>query len=341
MKYDENYYKQKNIEAEEKVKDILKNYHKNPEHMVEFFEFSSRFYNYSINNTILIYSQNKEASFVQGFNAWKKMGYSVKRGQHGMDIWMPVQMTYLKIDGSWVRLSNIEDEKIKEDYKAGKIESRQTLGFRLGKTYDISQTTCPLEHYPNFFMVGRNSREHAEMLQGLVNYNEKHLNTRVVFEDLNSMYLKGFNVVGKNEIHVNNMFGETQQLSTLIHETGHQILHQDKELLRNRPRIEFEADAFSIMAHTYLGLDIEENRKAHMVKNFKQMMEIYRDDNKDMAADEVRYLSEVMGNIMNISKMHMDDIVNEIDRTISKNKSMENKVKINCKNRKAEMEVEK
>ena len=84
MKYDENYYKQKNIEAEEKVKDILKNYHKNPEHMVEFFEFSSRFYNYSINNTILIYSQNKEASFVQGFNAWKKMGYSVKRGQHGM-----------------------------------------------------------------------------------------------------------------------------------------------------------------------------------------------------------------------------------------------------------------
>lgn len=190
-------------------------------------------------------------------------------------------------------------------------------------------------------LLKQKGKDYAEMLQGLVNYNEKHLNTRVVFEDLNSMYLKGFNVVGKNEIHVNNMFGETQQLSTLIHETGHQILHQDKELLRNRPRIEFEADAFSIMAHTYLGLDIEENRKAHMVKNFKQMMEIYRDDNKDMAADEVRYLSEVMGNIMNISKMHMDDIVNEIDRTISKNKSMENKVKINCKNRKAEMEVEK
>lgn len=264
MKYDEDYYKQKNTEAEQKVNDILKNYHENPEHIAEFFEFSSRFYNYSINNIMLIYSQNKEASFVQGFNAWKKMGYSVKRGQHGMDIWVPVQMTYLKLGDSWVKLSLIEDEKIKDDYKAGNIEYRQVLGFKLGKTYDISQTTCPLEHYPNFFMVGKNSRKHAEMLQGLVSYNEKYLNTKVLFEDLNSMYLKGFNAVGKNEIHVSNMFGETQQLSTVIHETGHQILHQDKELLRNRPRIEFEADAFSILCHTYLGLEIEESRKSHM-----------------------------------------------------------------------------
>lgn len=74
MKYDEDYYKQKNTEAEQKVNDILKNYHENPEHIAEFFEFSSRFYNYSINNIMLIYSQNKEASFVQGFNAWKKWG---------------------------------------------------------------------------------------------------------------------------------------------------------------------------------------------------------------------------------------------------------------------------
>lgn len=341
MKYDIDYYKRKNAEAEQKVNDILKNYHKNPEHMVEFFEFSSRFYNYSINNIALIYSQNEEASFIQGFNAWKKMGYSVKRGQHGMDIWVPVQMTYLKINDSWAKLSLIEDEKIKEDYKAGKIESRQALGFKLGKTYDISQTTCPLEHYPKFFMVGRNSEKHAEMIHGLVNYNQKCLNTKVIFEDLNSMYLKGFNSVGSNEIHINNMFGETQQLSTLIHETGHQILHQDKEILKNRPQIEFEADAFSIMCHTYLGLEIEETRKSHLIENFNKMMKIYRDDNKDMETDEVRYLSEVMGNVMNISKVRMDDIVNEIDRTISRDKSMEKEVKINCKNKKSEMEVEK
>lgn len=340
MKYDEDYYKQKNTEAEQKVNDILKNYHENPEHIAEFFEFSSRFYNYSINNIMLIYSQNKEASFVQGFNAWKKMGYSVKRGQHGMDIWVPVQMTYLKLGDSWVKLSLIEDEKIKDDYKAGNIEYRQVLGFKLGKTYDISQTTCPLEHYPNFFMVGKNSRKHAEMLQGLVSYNEKYLNTKVLFEDLNSMYLKGFNAVGKNEIHVSNMFGETQQLSTLIHETGHQILHQDKELLRNRPRIEFEADAFSILCHTYLGLEIEESRKSHMVENFNGMMKIYCDENKGMEMDEAQYLGTVMGDVINISKAYMDDIVNEIDRTISKNRNIENEVNLKNK-RKEEIEVEK
>ena len=38
-----------------------------------FLKFSRNFHNYSFNNTVLIFSQNKNATKVAGFKAWQKM----------------------------------------------------------------------------------------------------------------------------------------------------------------------------------------------------------------------------------------------------------------------------
>ena len=42
------------------------------EKYLEYLKFTSKFHNYSFNNTLLIMLQNPNASYVAGFNDWKK-----------------------------------------------------------------------------------------------------------------------------------------------------------------------------------------------------------------------------------------------------------------------------
>ena len=56
---------------------------------LDYLCFQSRFYNYSFGNTILIYSQNPEATYVKGYKAWNQLGRYVKKGSRGLAILAP------------------------------------------------------------------------------------------------------------------------------------------------------------------------------------------------------------------------------------------------------------
>lgn len=67
---------QKELTKEENLKiiqNIVNNFKEDPEKILEFIDFQSRFYNYSTHNTILIYAQNPGALFVGSFAAIKKV----------------------------------------------------------------------------------------------------------------------------------------------------------------------------------------------------------------------------------------------------------------------------
>lgn len=67
---------QKELTKEENFKiiqNIVNNFKEDPEKILEFIDFQSRFYNYSTRNTILIYAQNPGALFVGSFSAIKKV----------------------------------------------------------------------------------------------------------------------------------------------------------------------------------------------------------------------------------------------------------------------------
>ena len=101
-KYDKKSADQKREEIENNVQELLKNtlkeYHSNPELFAEAFAFSCNFYRYSPLNTQLIYAQNKGATYCQSYSAWKKMGYNVLSGQHGLKVRIPIHTTWLKIN---------------------------------------------------------------------------------------------------------------------------------------------------------------------------------------------------------------------------------------------------
>ncbi len=50
----------------------------------------SRFYSYSFNNWLLIYTQRPDASRVAGFQTWKSLGRFVKKGERGIRILAPI-----------------------------------------------------------------------------------------------------------------------------------------------------------------------------------------------------------------------------------------------------------
>ena len=54
----------------------------NSEEFARFMNFNSKFRNYSINNTLLIYLQKPDARRVAGFKAWKNLHRVVKKELH-------------------------------------------------------------------------------------------------------------------------------------------------------------------------------------------------------------------------------------------------------------------
>lgn len=270
--------KEEKAKMEEKIQETIQSWTENPEALAEFFRFSGEFsYQYSFRNTILIQQQNRGATFCQSFDAWKKAGYSVLKGMHGMLIYVPVQATMLEVDGNWIPLSEAS-EKQRADYKAGKIPYHTRLHYRIGKTFDIAQTNFPPEKYPELLSRGIPSDLHKYCVMAIREYIEEEMKIPVWIESEHpeeienekmQYEIQGASLYGlyrpkdtQKEIRIAKSLQDTAVLSTLAHEMGHAAAeHSVKE---NTHKIEFEADAFCIMLQSHLGLPVSESRKEHI-----------------------------------------------------------------------------
>ncbi|HEX8298204.1 MAG TPA: ArdC family protein, partial [Rubricoccaceae bacterium] len=95
-----------------------------PEAMARFLAFRARFHDYSLNNTVLIWTQNPAARFVKGYRAWQAVGRQVRRGETGITILAPV-----------VRRAT------KAEIAAGADPDKKTaIAFRTATVFDYAQT---------------------------------------------------------------------------------------------------------------------------------------------------------------------------------------------------------
>lgn len=80
---------------------------------------------------MLIFKQNPYASYVQSYQAWKEMGYSVLSGEHGLKILVPVKATTLKLeDGSYVMLQDATKEQ-KQAFDKGELQGTSRIHFKI------------------------------------------------------------------------------------------------------------------------------------------------------------------------------------------------------------------
>ena len=265
--------KEKQKFAREQVETIAKEFRTNPEVITEYLQFGSKFYQYSPKNTMLIYAQNPGATYVQSFKAWKDEGFPVKKGEHGLAVYVPVKTTLLKInENEYVQLRYATKEQ-KEAMRSGKIESITKLNFEIGNVFDISQTNFPPERYPEFFDVGYPSEKHHAISKALTEYAQEHLKYDVNTSDLKSISLRGTHNGTTKKIHVNQLLNDTMYLSTLSHEIGHAIAGHSPGSQKSVAQKEYEGDCFSILLYSKLGLEINDARKRHFSENFREYEE--------------------------------------------------------------------
>lgn len=256
----------------EMIQTLAESYQENPENIAELLQFGSKFYRYSVRNTMLIYQQNPHATYVQSYKAWKAMGYSPKEGVHGMKVFVPVKTTWLEPEeGKRVQLKYAsKEDRIR--YQAGEIPGTVRTSYEIGTVFDISQTTYPPELYPRLYAVGYPSELHRDVEKGLIAYAEERLAYPVRVEDLSSISLRG--AFYENKIRLNERLKDSQRLSTLAHELGHAMQH--REMTKSEAQMELEADALGIMLEQYLGFEPTEARKRHLAECYRSYQEEYR-----------------------------------------------------------------
>ncbi|MFN0074002.1 MAG: ArdC-like ssDNA-binding domain-containing protein [Chloroflexota bacterium] len=117
-----------------------------------YLDAQARFHRYSFSNTLLILSQRADATRVAGYQTWKTLGRQVRRGEHGMKIFVPMRVRNRRSDGDDGRY---RDEQTEPDPPGDPEPSAATddqvrrssspslghrLLFRVGTVYDITQT---------------------------------------------------------------------------------------------------------------------------------------------------------------------------------------------------------
>jgi len=190
--------------------------------MQRYLDFVARFHQYSPSNIFLIMLSKPDATMVAGFQAWKKMGRYVMKGEKGIPIFAP--MIY------------------KED--PNDENSKVLHGFRVVYVFDISQTDGdPLPPVPDW----KSPEKSVELTEKLIRFAESKGITVTIKELIGET--QGISKGGAIEISPN------AGIKTLIHEVAHELMHQ-KEIeysCRKIKEIEAEAVAFSIARYFGVG----------------------------------------------------------------------------------------
>lgn len=207
----------------------LKNINSNTE-WLNFLAFQARFHSYSFGNTMLIYWQKPNASYVTGYSTWKSMNRFVKRGEKALKILAPIKY---KVD---------EDED-KED-------SFVLKGFKVVNVFDLSQTDGDETCVPLLIKRHKNNCSDIHTIYEKC----KSLIEIPVIEKSNMLSKGSYDTVSKT-ISINSSYSDTQMLKSLIHEYAHHLHHTKYFNNEKRSICEVIAESSAYIVSKYLGID--------------------------------------------------------------------------------------
>ncbi len=186
-------------------------------HYQEWLKTMSHFHTYSLHNTVLIYTQCPNATYVAGYRSWQKnFQRQVKKGEKGIRIIAP--MTYPQ-----------------------KEEEEVLHVFRVVSVFDISQTTG--ETLPEIRV--------KELTHKLENYHRlydtitKMSPIPICLEDIPNG-AKGYFDCRNQKIGIQEGMSQAQTIKTLIHELAHARVHQHSDLPRELKEVQAESIAFTV-----------------------------------------------------------------------------------------------
>ena len=193
----------------------------------KFLATLATFHNYSFSNVMLICLQRPDATQVAGFNAWKKLGRYVKKGEKGIGIIAP--MVFGKAPD------------------AAEGDDSPRIRFKVVRVFDLSQTDG--EPLPGFAAIGGDPGEHLALLRDIV----KRRNITLDYAEITG----GAHGVSRGgSITIRPDLSPAEGFSVLVHELAHELLHRkDRRAATNKIQRETEAEAVAYVVSKAIGLD--------------------------------------------------------------------------------------
>lgn len=291
---------------------------------IEFLNSNSHFRKYSTNNKIYLYIQcmlsGFEGKYLNTFQGWKGLGFSVNKGEKAMEILMPSFGKYFKDEnGKWISYNEAnEDQKRKIDNGVLKVKENIKYFFIKKALFDVTQTNCPKEEYERLITekVMPKSLEESQdkkidfLFSHLKNYLQEKENVNVEFEDMEGSK-KGY-VTFDGKIALNGNNTNLQNLKTILHEFAHYILHINKNLDMEKYQVEVEAESVAYLVCRNFDIDTSEYsfKYINLYGTSKTEDQLYKSyENINLAATRInKAMEEVLKNEM-ISSILPGDIV--------------------------------
>ncbi|MDK4126787.1 ArdC family protein [Staphylococcus pseudintermedius] len=264
MAYSKENYKKKKIDSiVEELNNKLDDFKNNDKTYKEFLDTTAKFHNYSINNIMLIASQNPEATAVAGYKAWKnKFDRQVQKGSKSINIIAPI------VQKRNVEIKDNNGNLIRDSNGNPKTERKPVItGYRAHNVFDVADTKGkPLITAKDLI---KNEFENSNDYKDLYNEFKDYINDKltpsvkekhILDDPVLSSSVKGYYVPKTDEIVISDALSYDMRFKTLIHEYAHSQLHKDDIGQTQTPENskslkEIEAESSAYVVANYYGLD--------------------------------------------------------------------------------------
>ena len=214
-----------------------------PEAMARFLLFRSKFHEYSIGNTVLVWMQNPSARFVKGYRAWQAVGRQVRKGETGITILAPVLR-----------------RPTKAEIAAGADpDTRTAVAFRTASVFDYAQTDTVTDEALVYTPPSPrlDAGDPAGLIARLEHVAMFSLGYRVVYGETG--YADGSCSFALKTIAVNHMLSPADRAAVLTHEIAHALGHSPEVRTEGTSpttaQRELQAEGAAFLALHALGLD--------------------------------------------------------------------------------------
>lgn len=245
----------------------------------KYLDTMSKFHNYSFNNTLLIAMQNPDATFVAGYEDWKrKFNRQVNKGEKGIHIIAPAP--YKK---------EIEKEKVNPITGSVEIIKEEIIipSYKAVAVFDLSQTKG--EPLPTLGVDELNGevKDWDTMKKILLDISSVPISYEAITNGC-----KGYYNHESKKIVVKEGMDPIQELKTSIHEVAHALLHdkdgavideiENVDLNSRTREVQAESIAYAVCQH--LGIDTSDYSFGYIAgwssgkdkKELKESMETIR-----------------------------------------------------------------
>ena len=272
-------------EITEKLEDGIKGLFSSDRYR-DFLKTMGRFHSYSFNNNVLISMQKPDATYVAGYNSWKKnFGRHVNKGEKAIRIIAPAP--YKKVVEAPVTDQN---GKKKFDTEGKPITEKKVIvvpGFKVSHVYDISQTSG--RELPNICNALDGGFERFDDFKEAIS---RYSPVYICYKDTGST-ANGYYSMTDRYITVQTGMSEGQTIKTAIHEVAHSILHDeelgsDPDVDLETKEVQAESVAYTVCQH--YGLDTSDYSFGYIagwssdrsLKELRSSMETIRQTANDM-----------------------------------------------------------